>query len=157
MKETITQEQYREYAKTGQLPASEKKLPPMPRKPLRNLRLAAKGRNLPGHRKREMNSTERKYRDTVLAEKMEAGAVIHHEFEAVTLTLAKNTRWTPDFMLMYADGLIEFVDVKGSRPDDEQAQRVKIKLAAERFWMFRFVVEKQQTKKLGGGFTREEF
>lgn len=116
----------------------------------------AKGRNLPGHRKGEMNSTEKKYAREILEPLKEAGEILHYEFEAVTLRLAKLTGWTPDFMVLYADGTIEFVDVKGSNPAVEQAQRVKVKIAAEKFWMFRFVVAQMRTKKDGGGFRREE-
>jgi hypothetical protein len=126
------------------------------RRLLRNMR-KAKGRNLPGHRKGVMNKTEEKWSKEVLEPLKASGKVLHSEFEAMTFRLAKLTGWTPDFMLLYADGLIEFVDVKGTQANDEQAQRVKVKLAAEKFWMFQFVVAKQRTKKYGGGFGREVF
>ena len=119
-------------------------------------RFKAKGRNLPGHRKGEMNSTEEKYAREILDPLKSTGEILHYEFESVTLKLAKLASWNPDFMALYADGTIEFVDVKGSNPAVEQAQRVKVKIAAEKFWMFRFVVAQMRTKKDGGGFNREE-
>jgi hypothetical protein len=56
---------------------------------------------------------------------------------------------------MYPDGLLEFVDVKG-RQRDEQAERVKIRLASEKFYMFRFIVARVRLSKDGGGFEVEE-
>lgn len=116
---------------------------------------AAKGRKLHGHVRGQMNSTERKYAETVLEPRKAAGEIVDYQFESVTLKLGKDTRWTADFFVMYPDGLLEFVDVKG-RQRDEQAERVKIRLASEKFYMFRFIVARQKLVKDGGGFGVEE-
>lgn len=117
----------------------------------------AKGRNLPGHRRGEMNTTEAKYEREVLIPAKEAGLILAYEFESQRLQLAKLTYWTPDFVVLLADLTIEFIDVKGTRIQDEQAQRVKVKIAAEKYWYYRFKVAKQQTRKQGGGFKDECF
>jgi hypothetical protein len=65
-----------------------------------------------------------------------AGEVVWWGFETVKLRLAKNTHITIDFMVMLADGTIEFQDTKGFWRDDARA---KTKVAAELFPMFRFV------------------
>lgn len=116
---------------------------------------AAKGRKLHGHKPGEMNSTEKKYAQTVLEPRKLAGEIVDYQFEAVTLKIGKGTRWTADFFVMYPDGLLEFVDVKGRQPD-EQSQRVKIRLASEKFYMFRFIVARLQLARDGGGFDLEE-
>ncbi|MFQ1753542.1 DUF1064 domain-containing protein [Aeromonas veronii] len=52
------------------------------------------------------------------------------------LMLADKTFYTPDFMVVRKDGLIELHEVKGFWEDDA---RVKIKVAAKQHWMFTFV------------------
>lgn len=49
---------------------------------------------------------------------------------------------------------MELHEVKGYWEDDA---RVKIKVAAEAFWMFRFIAIKARPKKEGGGWEIEEF
>lgn len=76
-------------------------------------------------------------------------------FEAMTLRLAKLTRYTPDFMVLLSDGTIEFHEVKGSwKAPGQDDSRVKIKVAAEIFpwFVFRSVVVKKKPKKAGGGW-----
>lgn len=107
------------------------------------------------HKPGVMNGTETKYADMLQARKL-AGEIIDWMFEAVTFKLAADTRYTPDFMIAHTDGTIEFVDVKGGGPMDDKS-RVKVKVAAEKFWCFTFRIAKAQTKKLGGGFAVEEF
>jgi hypothetical protein len=116
---------------------------------------AARGRKLHGHKRGEMNGTERKYAETVLEPRKLAGEIVDYQFESVTLKLGKDTRWTADFFVMYPDGLLEFVDVKGGQRD-EQAERVKIRLASEKFYMFRFIVARAKLVRDGGGFNVEE-
>ena len=65
-----------------------------------------------------------------------AGEVLHYEFEPLKLRLADKTFYTPDFMVVRRDGLIELHEVKGFWEDDA---RVKIKVAAKQHWMFTFV------------------
>ena len=57
-------------------------------------------------------------------------------FEVVTLKLAADCRYTPDFMVINReDGVVEFHEVKGHWRDDA---KVKLRVAAEKFPMFRF-------------------
>ena len=59
----------------------------------------------------ERNKTEARYEAWLEVQKR-AGNILRYDFEAVTLKLADNTRYTPDFMVMKPDGEIEFHEVK---------------------------------------------
>lgn len=76
----------------------------------------------------------------------------------MTLKLAKDLRYTPDFMVHEIDGYITFYEVKGFWRDDALA---KIKMASEKFPMFRFVsVKKHSIKEIretGLYWTTREF
>lgn len=100
----------------------------------------------------KMNKTEAEYAAELTCLQM-AGEIQWYVFEGMTLKLADNTRYTPDFAVMRADGLIECHEVKGFWRDDA---RVKIKVAAELF-PFRFIAIKKRAKKDGGGWDREVF
>jgi predicted nuclease of restriction endonuclease-like RecB superfamily len=100
-----------------------------------------------------MNGTEKKYADE-LQLRLLAEEIVDWKFEAVKLRLADKTFYTPDFMVLHNDGGIEFVETKGHWEDDA---RVKIKVAADRYFMFKFVALKPKTKKAGGGWSIEEF
>jgi len=76
-------------------------------------------------------------------------------FEGVTLRLADNLRYTPDFLITRADTReLVFYEVKGFWRDDARA---KIKMAAHTFPCVRFIAVKKQRKKDGGGWEFEEF
>lgn len=107
------------------------------------------------HKPGVMNDTETAYADELQLRKL-AGEVIEWQFESMTLKLAKDCRYTPDFLVVLADGIIEMVDAKGGGPMDEKS-RVKCKCAAEKFPWFRFVICQRQSKKDGRGWKREEF
>ena len=100
----------------------------------------------------KMNKTEAEY-GAMLAQMQMTGEIQWYAFEGMTFKLADNTRYTPDFAVMRADGLIECHEVKGFWRDDA---RVKIKVAAE-FFPFRFIAVKKRAKKAGGGWDREVF
>ena len=109
-------------------------------------------------RKREMNRTERRYAAELSAQ-MLAGEIIQWWREPFSMRLTDTdglTTWTPDFMVLYPDGTLEMVDVKGSM-GWESAQRAKIKVAADRYFPFRFVGMQEVAKKHGGGWKREVF
>ena len=76
-----------------------------------------------------MNRLERDY-SVLLEMRRAAGEIALWMYEGVTLKLAKDTRYTPDFMVMMPDGQIEMHEVKGFWQDDA---RVKIKVAAGAF------------------------
>lgn len=108
--------------------------------------------NIPEHlrpRRGRMNKTEAAYAQHLHALQL-AGQIRSWKFEAITLRLADNTRYTPDF-LVEADGLLtlpmrvlEFHEVKGFWRDDA---KVKFKVAAELFPMFRFVAVKRKNRQ----------
>lgn len=86
------------------------------------------------HRPGRMNKTEALYEKTLLARKM-AGEIHDYKFEPVKLRLADSTYYTPDFLVVMADGEIWLHEVKGFWRDDA---RVKFKTAAEAFPWFGF-------------------
>lgn len=98
---------------------------------------------------RGMNKTEAAYAEE-LNVRLLAGEIAWYRFEAVKLRLAKKTFYTPDFMVILADGEVQFHEVKGFWRDDA---RVKIKVAAEQF-PFTFVAVQ---KAKGGGWKTEYF
>lgn len=95
-----------------------------------------------------MNKSEAAYARHLEQLKL-AGEIARWEFESVKLRLADRTFYTPDFLVMLPDGLIEFHEVKGFWEDDA---RVKIKVAAEQH-PFKFVAIKSSK----GGYEIEEF
>jgi hypothetical protein len=102
-----------------------------------------------------MNKTEERFAEQLEIRKV-AGELIEWRFEEITLKVAADTRYTADFVILHNDLTIELVDAKGGGPMDEKS-RVKIKVAADKFWFFRFSIAKARTKKDGGGFLVEEF
>jgi hypothetical protein len=84
----------------------------------------AKARRVVGR----MNGLEANYAATFLTQRP-------HGFEQITLKLAHDTRYTPDFWVQEDDGTITFVECKGFWREDA---KVKIKVAAEMYPMFRF-------------------
>lgn len=100
--------------------------------------LAAKA--FKSHRRRhtpgEMNKTEQKMADE-LAIELAAGTILWWAFESITLKLAHDTRLTPDFAILWPDGSLELRDTKGFMEEDAA---VKMRVAADKFWMFRFTI-----------------
>lgn len=79
--------------------------------------------------KPEMNKWERRYADRL--ELLKAGGeVAWFRFEGITLKLAPDCRYTPDFLVMLASGELELHEVKGFWRDDA---KVKCRLAADLF------------------------
>lgn len=115
----------------------------------RNRFARARSRPKPG----TMNKTESAYADHLSSRKL-AGEIVSHQFEAIKLRLADKTFYTPDFVVVMADLSIELHEVKGHWEEDA---RVKIKVAAETFPYLKFVAVKKLSKKLGGGWDREDF
>ncbi|MEN6532311.1 MAG: hypothetical protein ABFD89_01525 [Bryobacteraceae bacterium] len=96
-----------------------------------------------------MNPTERAYAAR-LERLKRAGEISDYKFEAVKLRLARTTFYTPDFLVEWASGKVELHEVKGFWRDDA---RVKIKVAAEMYGMWKFVA----VKKIKGGWEYEWF
>lgn len=99
-----------------------------------------------------MNGTEAEYAQHLKLLQM-AGDVVWYKFEGMKFRLADNTFYTPDFTVMLKDGTLQAHEVKGFWEDDA---KVKIKVAAD-LYPIEFIAVKKQAKKLGGGFSREEF
>lgn len=100
----------------------------------------------------EMNKLEAE-RAAELEAMRASGEVVQVLFEAVTFKLAADTRYTPDFFVVYADGRTVCEEVKGKWEDDA---RVKIKCAAALIPL-EFVGLRKRAKKDGGGWERETF
>jgi len=82
-----------------------------------------------------MNSLEKRYSEE-LDLRLLAGEVLWWRFEPLKLRLANGTFYTADFLVMLADRTLEVVEVKGGHWEDDA--RVKFKVAAEQFPIFRF-------------------
>lgn len=95
-----------------------------------------------------MNNTEAEYAG-MLEARRQRGEVAWWQYEAIALRLADNTRYTPDFMVMLTDGVIEMHETKGAFIREDGW--LKLKLAAELF-PFRFFLCQKQAKKAGGGW-----
>jgi len=108
----------------------------------------ALGRLKPG----AMNKTEAAYAGHLELERR-AGRVQWFKFEGVKLRLADNTFYTPDFLVLAADGVLECHEIKGWWADDA---RCKIKVAADLF-PFRFRALQARAKRQGGGWAEEDF
>jgi len=113
-----------------------------------NVMAKGRPRRTPG----TMNKAEAAYAGTLEVRKA-AGELIGYWYEAVTFKLAKDTRYTPDFLVQLADGTLEAHEVKGFWEDDA---RVKIKVAASMFPVL-FRAMKPRAKKHGGGWEEEVF
>lgn len=114
--------------------------------------LYAKGRLKTG----EMNRTEAAYRDHLEAEKR-SGRILEFWFEHIKLKIADNAcGYTPDFMVMRADGVIELHEVKGSLRIFQEDAKVKAKVCAD---MYPFLVKVvwPRKKKDGGGWEEMQY
>ena len=101
--------------------------------------LKAKGRHKPG----VMNKTEASYAQYLDLERFNVFSpkVLWWKFEGITLKLADDTRYTPDFAVLMDDGSFEFHETKHLRkqkdgtkkPHFEDDALAKIKIAAALF------------------------
>lgn len=77
-------------------------------------------------------------------------SILWWSFEPLKLRLAKGCFYSPDFVVLYADGSVHVYEVKGFWRDDA---RVKIKTAAALFPLFHF----HAVQKIKGGWKYEDF
>lgn len=122
-------------------------------------RFARYTRRVPGER----NRTEAAY-EAHLQALCAAGEICGFEFEGMKLRMADKTWWTPDFVVMTADGYIELHDTKGTTtktrangekekaPWIEDDARVKMKVIAEQ-WPFKVFA----VFKTPAGWVRQAF
>lgn len=95
------------------------------------------------------NNTERAYAEN-LNLRIAAGEVHAWKYEGMKLRLATGAWYTPDFLVILADGAIEFHEVKGMW---REAAKVRIKVAADTFPEFRFIA----IQHIKGQWIREAF
>lgn len=111
----------------------------------------AETERLPAAKKiRGMNRTETEFSEQIEARK-QIGEVAWWAYEAVTLKLGHDCRYTPDFCIVNVQGWIEFVEVKGPFVRDDSM--VKLRVAARTFPWARFKLAQKSSKKDGGGWT----
>lgn len=96
-----------------------------------------------------MNKTEAEYAE-ILEARRRRGEVAWWKYEGITLKLADNTRYTPDFAVMLPQGEFEFHETKGGFIREDGW--LKLKLAAGMF-PFRFFLCQKQAKKDGGDWS----
>ncbi len=103
----------------------------------------------------ERNKTEAAY-ELYLESQKQAGEILWYAFEGMTFKLAKDTRYTPDFVVMLKNGELECREVKGAKAIFQCDAKAKIKIASEMF-PIRFIAVFPIPKKLGGGWEIQEF
>ena len=89
-----------------------------------------------------MNSTEEEYAQ-MLEHRRLAGEIQMWLFESTKLILAPKLTYTPDFLVINADSILEFHEVKGFWRDDA---KVKVKMAKEKF-PFTFIIAEKKRKE----------
>lgn len=102
----------------------------------------------PRHTAGQMNALEKRYAD-ILNLRRNGGDVAHWWFEAITLKLAHDTRYTPDFMVQLVCGTLQLIDVKGWKAEEDAA--VKMRVAAT---MFPFEIIEVTYDKTSGWTTK---
>lgn len=112
------------------------------------------------HKPGVMNDLEAAWAEVLEARRI-AGEIVYWAFESITLKLADNTRYTPDFFWVDKDGVGWIGETKalwsngGGWRDDA---RVKFRVAADKFWPFQFIAVRgrKAAKRDGGGWTWKE-
>ena len=98
-----------------------------------------------------MNGTERR-RAIELEALKRTGQIAAWWYERLTLKLADDTRYTPDFLILHLDGMLELDEVKGGFIREDA--HVKIKLAAE---LYPFVFTMHKEPKKGAPWILKDF
>jgi hypothetical protein len=80
-----------------------------------------------------MNKTEHRYAEH-LEQLRHVGTVVDWQFEPISIKLAEDLRYIPDFLVIKADGSMEIVDVKGTTKNIQDDSLVKIKMVADLWW-----------------------
>lgn len=83
--------------------------------------------------KRQWNKTEEAY-SQLLEARRRVGQILDWKYEAITLKLADDCRYTPDFAVWLPDGSLHFHEVKGAHVRDDA--RAKYKAATALFPYF---------------------
>jgi len=92
-------------------------------------------------KKKGQNKAEAAY-DAYLWGLKVSGQILDYWYEGITLKLADDTRYTPDFLVLAIDSTLECHEVKAGKLNpttgkvdaiSEDAGKIKIKVAAEKF------------------------
>lgn len=103
----------------------------------------ARGR-APGQTK-GMNKTEARYESDILRPKKLAGEIKTWRYEVLSLRLADNTFYMPNFLVFDPDWMVEIHEVKGGFIREDSW--IRIKVAATQYPMFLFVLAQQKSAK----------
>jgi hypothetical protein len=98
-------------------------------------KVIAKGSGKP----RQMNQLERDYAGHLFAARS-AGEILWYEYEAITLRLGHDCRYTPDFFVELANGELELRECKG--PHRWEDSIVKLRTAAAKYPFRFYLVER---------------
>jgi hypothetical protein len=102
-----------------------------------------------------ISKTQAAYAREVLEPLKRAGRVIRYYHEPLKFKLADKTYYTPDYLVIYNDWHIGFIEVKGRKGDGpwcEEDAKVKIKVAAA---MYPFPFTMVWPQKVGGWSEKE--
>lgn len=88
----------------------------------------------------KLNRTEERYRD-LLEQRKRAGEIQEYFVQAVTLVLARDCRYTADFLVIENDGTLVFHEVKGFM---HAVGAAKFRVAQSMFWWAKFVMVRRE-------------
>jgi hypothetical protein len=91
-----------------------------------------------------MNGTEKRYAQRLEHRRL-TGDIAGYWFEAIKFRLADKTWYSPDFLVMLADGRLELHEVKGWMEEDAN---VKLKVTAETYWLFPVVLVREKPQNV---------
>lgn len=92
-----------------------------------------------------MNSTEQAYFDNFISPRISSGEYLEARYEAITFRLAPKTTYTPDFLIVTADHLIELHECKGGFTRDDARVKWKVAAALYPFFTWRMIHMKNRT------------
>lgn len=127
-------------------------------KQARELGVEPRGQSPRRHRDGAMNRTEAAYADHLWQQQV-TGEIAWYAFEPIKLRLADRSWYSPDFLVMLPNGVLQLHEVKGRKGSGYYAtedSRLKVRFAAEQY-PFSVVVAWPRKKSDGGGWDTEVF
>jgi hypothetical protein len=148
-KATMTAEEFRKMANTGTVLTADRV----------KIKMRGRTRQFKRHVSGEMNATEQRFYDEWIKPRIIAGELIEFWFEEWTFKLAKDCRYTPDFVIQDKDGYLQAFEVKGTTknaakqeiPFSQDDSMVKVRVSPHRFPL-EFFIAHPRAKNLGGGW-----